>query len=213
MIDAQTLAFIGVAALLTITPGADTMLVMRSVITRGQQAGLLTTLGICMGLFIHATLSALGLSFILVQSATVYEVVKFAGACYLIFLGVQSIRQALRREPADTTPEAAAQTAAPTSWRRSFLEGMLSNVLNPKVAVFYLAFLPQFISPGDPVLARSVLLAAIHFVMGIAWLSVLVFFLGKIGSFLNRPAVRRKLEATTGTILIGFGVGLALERR
>jgi RhtB (resistance to homoserine/threonine) family protein len=215
VIDAQTLAFIGVAALLTITPGADTMLVMRSVIARGQQAGLLTTLGICMGLFVHATLSALGLSFILVQSATVYEIVKFAGACYLIFLGVQSIRQALRREPADTTPDAAAQQAAPAAptWRRSFLEGMLSNVLNPKVAVFYLAFLPQFISPGDPVLARSVLLAAIHFVMGIAWLSVLVFFLGKIGSFLNRPAVRRKLEATTGMILIGFGVGLALERR
>ncbi len=214
MIDAQTLAFIGVAALLTVTPGADTMLVMRSVITRGQQAGLLTTLGICMGLFVHATLSGLGLSFILVQSATVYELVKFAGACYLIFLGVQSIWQALRREPADTTPtDRLARAAAAPTWQRSFLEGMLSNVLNPKVAVFYLAFLPQFMSPGDPVLARSVLLAGIHFVMGVAWLSALVFFLGKIGAFLSRPSVRKNLEATTGTILIGFGVGLALERR
>jgi threonine/homoserine/homoserine lactone efflux protein len=87
MFDTQVLAFIGVAFVLTITPGADTMLVLRSVIARGQRAGLLAMLGICSGLFIHATLSALGLSLILVQSGTVFEVVKLLGAAYLIFFG------------------------------------------------------------------------------------------------------------------------------
>src|SRR5918911_3801618 len=96
MIDPQVLAFTGIAAILTVTPGADTMLVMRNVLSRGQRAGLLTTLGICSGLFFHATLSALGLSFILVRSAAVFEVVKLVGACYLIFLGGQSLWRALR---------------------------------------------------------------------------------------------------------------------
>jgi threonine/homoserine/homoserine lactone efflux protein len=90
---------------------------------------------------------------------------------------------------------------------------MLTNVFNPKVAIFYLAFLPQFISPSDPVLAKSLLLAGIHFMLGLAWLSLVATFLARVRAFLIRPRVQRTIEATTGAILIAFGARLAMERR
>jgi RhtB (resistance to homoserine/threonine) family protein len=214
MIDSQILAFTGIAAILTITPGSDTMLVMRSVLTRGQRAGLLTTFGICCGVFIHAVLSSLGLSWIIVRSSVAFETLKMLGACYLIFLGCQSLWQAFRDSHHDQTGGAGDAGPVPRlAGRKAFIEGMLNNVLNPKVAVFYLAFLPQFISPGDPVLAKSVLLAGIHFTMGIIWLSLVTFLLGRMQVFLSRPRVKRGLEAATGFVLIGFGLSLAAEKR
>jgi RhtB (resistance to homoserine/threonine) family protein len=219
MLDPQILTFIGVVTILTLTPGADTMLVIRNVLSRGARAGFLTTLGICSGLFIHATLSALGLSLILVRSATLFEIVKFVGACYLVFLGLRSIWQVFRARmhAASPTKDAAIDNQLSgnrqaSAWR-SFREGLLSNVLNPKVAIFYLAFLPQFMHKGDPVLAKSLLLAAIHVVLGILWLSLVTVFLGRIRAFVTRPSVRRGLEAITGTILIAFGIRLALTQR
>jgi RhtB (resistance to homoserine/threonine) family protein len=212
MIDSQVLAFTGIALLLTLTPGADTMLVIRSVLARGRRAGFLTVLGICCGLFVHATLSALGVSLILVRSAAAFDVVRAAGAAYLVFLGGQSIWSAWRgaRRPGHGAPQ---PTRPPAVAGRAFLEGLLNNVLNPKVAVFYLAFLPQFINPDDPVLAKSILLAGIHFAQGIVWLSCLILFIGWLRGVLAQPRVRRGLEAVTGAVLIGFGVRLALERR
>ncbi|HEV2661364.1 MAG TPA: LysE family translocator [Ktedonobacteraceae bacterium] len=216
MFDPQILTFIGVALVLTLTPGADTMLVMRNVLARGSRAGIMTTLGICSGLFVHATLSALGLSFILVRSATAFEVVKFVGACYLIFLGLRSLWQLLRTRHTrageaviDEQPAGQQKAGA----LRSFREGLLTNILNPKVAIFYLAFLPQFMHKGDPVLAKSLLLAAIHFTLGVLWLSLVALFLGRVRVFMTRPSVRRTLEAVTGTVLIAFGIRLALTQR
>lgn len=213
MIDAQVLTFIGLAAILTITPGADTMLVIRSVIARGQRSGLMTTAGICSGVFVHAILSAAGLSIILVNSAAAFEFVKMAGACYLIYLGYQSLREFFkgRTDKADTF-EPALDGKQKTSLR-SFMEGMLNNILNPKTAVFYLAFLPQFINPGDPVLRKSILLAGIHFVMAILWLSMIALMLGRMKQVLTSGRVQRWLEATSGVILIAFGIRLAMERR
>jgi RhtB (resistance to homoserine/threonine) family protein len=216
MFDPQILAFIGVAFILTITPGADTMLVLRSVLTRGQQAGLVAMLGICSGLFIHATFSALGLSLLIVQSATAFEVIKLLGAAYLIFLGSQSLWQALGKR-SDTSLEpsqpATMTTLPERNKKQSFIEGLVSNILNPKVSVFYLAFLPQFINPGDPVLAKSLLLAVIHFGMGIIWLTLVATLAGRAHALLVQPQVQRKIEAFAGAVLILFGVRLALERR
>lgn len=212
MFDAQILAFIGVAFILTITPGADTMLVLRSVLTRGQRAGLLAVLGICSGLFVHATFSALGLSLLIVQSAAVFEMVKLLGAAYLIFLGGQSLWQALGKR-ADASHQPMTTVIPAKSKKQAFIEGLVSNVLNPKVSVFYLAFLPQFINPGDPVLAKSLLLAVIHFGMGIIWLTLVATLAGQARALLGRPQVQRKIEAFTGLILILFGARLALERR
>ena len=213
MFDSSMLTFTAIALLLTITPGADTMLVMRSVVARGQRAGLLTTIGICCGLFVHASLSAVGLSVILVRSAAAFELVKLVGAAYLIFLGVQSLWRVMHHQSrvADDAPLERGHGTARTK-RRPFLEGLLTNVLNPKVAVFYLAFLPQFIRPGDPVLLKSVFLASIHFLLGLLWLSLVTLVLGRLRAVLTRPHIQQRLEAITGVILIAFGVRLALER-
>lgn len=207
MIDARVLAFTGIAALITITPGSDTMLVLRSALVRGRRAGLLTVLGVCAGLFIHATLSALGLSVLLLRSAKAFELVKLAGAAYLVFLGIQSLRSAAR---AGAIAELPAEVGGD---RRAFAEGLLNNVLNPKVAVFYLAFLPQFIGPTDPVLVKSILLAAIHFAEGVIWLSLLTVFVARLRGVLANVAVRRAVESVSGLVLIGFGVKLAAARR
>jgi threonine/homoserine/homoserine lactone efflux protein len=212
-VDPQILAFAAVAALLTITPGADTMLVIRNVMARGQHAGLLTTLGACSGLFIHATLSALGLSLILVSSATAFDTGKMIGAGYLVWLGVQSLRRAFREPPRGMT-EIRDPGSPGRGPRRcpSFTEGLLSNVLNPKVAVFYLALLPQFVSPSDWVFGRAMLLAGIHWVEGVLWLSAVTLLLGRLRWWIGQPRVQRRLEAATGVVLIAFGVRLAMER-
>jgi RhtB (resistance to homoserine/threonine) family protein len=208
--DPQVLAFAVVAAVLTITPGADTMLVLRNVIARGRGAGLMTTLGICTGVFVHAALSALGLSVILVRSATAFEVVKLLGAVYLVYLGAQSIRAAMRTPPGGAAAEHRRERLR---WRRhSALQGFLTNILNPKVAVFYVAFLPQFINPGDWVLAKSLLLAGIHWMEGIVWLTALSLFVGRMRGWITDGRVRRAIEATSGGIMIAFGVRLAVER-
>lgn len=207
MFDAPVLAFTGIAALLTITPGADTMLVVRSALLRGRRAGLLTVLGICSGLFVHATVSALGLSVILVRSARAFEIVKLAGAAYLVFLGIQSLRSAVRPRPA------AGPASERAGARRAYVDGLLTNVLNPKVAVFYLAFLPQFIGADDPVLAKSILLASIHGAEGILWLSLVTVFVARLRGVLTQPRVQAALEGATGLVLVAIGVRLAAESR
>jgi threonine/homoserine/homoserine lactone efflux protein len=173
MIDSQVVAFTFVAAALTLTPGADTMLVVRNVLRGGRRDGVITTVGICLGLFMHATLSALGVSVILLHSATAFHLVKWAGACYLVWLGVQSLSSAVRgaSHAVDTERCMTTVVVAP---QRCFLEGLLSNVLNPKVAVFYLAFLPQCIGPTDAVLPQPLLLAGIHYVEGMLWLDTML---------------------------------------
>lgn len=214
MIDPQVISFCGISAILTMTPGADTMMILRSVLKRGQRAGVLTMAGICSGLFFHATLSALGLSLILVRSAIAFEMVKFLGACYLIYLGGHSLLSIKRGSPNGlsslsdgVTPERDAGV------RKSFFEGLLTNLLNPKVAIFYLAFLPQFISPGDWVFGKSVLLASIHFSEGVIWYSLLIVSLGRMRKLLVRRGTRQVLEGVSGTILIAFGLRLAVEHR
>jgi RhtB (resistance to homoserine/threonine) family protein len=212
MFDSQVLAFTGIAALLTITPGADTMLVIRNVLSRGGKAGILSTFGICSGLFIHASLSALGLSIILVKSAATFQVVKYVGAVYLIFLGSQSLWRMLKIKEDQLLKIEDQKTKEKFDIKKkSFIEGFLTNILNPKVAIFYLAFLPQFIGAGDPVFQKSVLLASIHAIEGIIWLCFISLFLGRIKAIIRRPKARKIIEGITGTVLIGFGVKLSME--
>lgn len=217
MLHSQIFVFIGVATLLTITPGVDTMLVIRNVLARGRNAGFFTALGICSGLFFHATLSALGVSIILVRSATLFEAVKLVGACYLLFLGGRSLWLTWRGGSRSSEQNKPVQQESVVGQRvspwRSLREGWFSNVLNPKVAVFYLAFLPQFINPGDPVLAKSLLLAGIHFTIGILWLSLMALFLGRLRTWITRPSIKRAMETITGAVLIAFGIRLIVEQR
>ena len=210
--DAQVIAFTLAAAVLTIAPGPDTILVIRNVLRGGRRDGVLTTLGICAGLFVHATLSACGVSMLLMHSATAFHLLKLAGAGYLVWLGLQSLRHAVRTPPPADRLEAVVPPGRRALWQ-CFREGVLSNVLNTKTAIFYLAFLPQFIGPTEPVLRKSLLLAGIHYVEGIVWLVALSILVDHTRRVLLKSAVRRWLEGLCGAVLMGFGARLALERQ
>ncbi len=209
MFDSQVLAFAVVAAFMTMLPGADTLLVVRNSLRGGRRDGVLTVAGICSGLFVHALLSALGLSVVLAHSAAAFTAMKVAGACYLAWLGIQSIRSSLRRTATAMPDHAPAAVPA----IRCLREGFLTNLLNPKVVVFYLALLPQFIDPGDPVLAKSLLLAAIHIVEGILWLGGVAWLVDRSRRFFMKPVLRRWLDAACGAFLIALGIRLALQHR
>jgi threonine/homoserine/homoserine lactone efflux protein len=216
-VDARFLAFVGIAALLTITPGADMALVAKSAFTRGRRASLATILGICSGLVVHATASALGLSVILAKSARAFAAVKWAGALYLLYLGLVALWRALR----GTAPSLGAVPASERllvyesgrAWWGGYAEGLITNLLNPKVVLFYLTFLPQFIAPGDPVLRASLLLASIHIAMGLVWLSIYGAALRKLSAAMSRSGFRRALEAATGGVLVALGIRLAFVKR
>jgi threonine/homoserine/homoserine lactone efflux protein len=212
--DSQLIAFALVAAVVTVIPSVDMALVARSVLSRGRRAGYVTSLGVCTGLWVHAVASALGLSTILMTSAALFSAVKLAGAVYLVALGVLSLHRALRPTP---DPAVIASGATAADDRRAFVQGFLSNLLNPKVAIFCLTLLPQFIRPGDRVLARSLLLAGVHVVIGLVWLIIYAYSLGRLSAALRRPGIRRSLEGVTGTLLIAHrraaGLGSPLRSR
>lgn len=200
------LPFLVAITALTLTPGVDTLLVMRNAARGGNRDGLLTSLGICSGLFIHAAISAAGLSVILLGSAELFMLLKLAGAGYLIWLGVQSLRSALRRSGLHFDQPV---TACPVSALTSLREGLLSNVLNPKTVIFYMAFLPQFIDPSYPALPQAMLMASIHFGIGMLWQGGLVLMVGRARLWLQRPQVGRAMDSVTGVLLVGFGAKLA----
>jgi threonine/homoserine/homoserine lactone efflux protein len=252
---ASLLAFIPVALLLALIPGADTALVTRNALALGLRGARWTILGICTGCLIHATASALGLSAILATSARAYEIVKYAGAAYLVWIGVQGIwnarpevgsesktltrfyeqrpwvsaqRRADGGEPAAVSgavsdellghPERVQRVegsalAVVSRGAHPFTQGFLTNILNPKVALFYLTFLPQFIPTGAPILRTSLLLAMIHNALGFAWLSIYARFVDRLRVALTRPVVKAWLERVTGGALVLLGARLAWSRR
>lgn len=209
--DAQFWPFLVAITLLTLSPGVDTLLVIRNTTRGGRRDGILTSLAICSGLFVHAAVSALGISVILLQSAWAFSALKLVGAAYLIWLGLQSLASARRGTP---LPVAGCEVErqAVSCWV-PLREGFLSNVLNPKTVVFYMAFLPQFIAPGDPALAKSLWLAGVHFLIANLWQIGIVLMLGRAGHWLGRRAVSRTLDGATGMIMVAFGLKLALSQR
>lgn len=211
LLDAQFWPFLVAITLLTLSPGVDTLLVIRNTARGGVRDGVLTSLAICCGLFVHATISALGISLILLQSAWAFGVLKLAGAGYLAWLGVASLLAARRGQALPVAGVQGRRERLPV-WR-PLREGMLSNVLNPKTVVFYMAFLPQFIAPGDPALAKSLFLAGVHFVIANLWQIAVAVMVGRVGRLLASRAFARWLNGVTGGVLIAFGVKLALERQ
>jgi RhtB (resistance to homoserine/threonine) family protein len=215
--DPELLVFSGAVLLLTLTPGADTFLIIRNAAASGWRSGISTTLGICAGLFAHATLSAVGLAVLLVRSAWAFEVVRWGGVFYLVYLGIQSLRQGivLSAENEVDGLDDGKSGHQPEYWSRwrSFMEGLLTNLLNPKVVVFYLAFLPQFIRPDDNAIARAMLLASIHVLFSFLWLGSVTLFLQRVRSLLAQLWVCRGLQITTGGVLLTFGLRLALVKR
>ena len=205
----EVAAFAAIAALLTVTPGADMALVTRNALSGGLGAAVRTALGITAGVLAWGAASALGVAALLETSATAFGALKLAGAAYLTFLGAQTIWRTRRSR----RPPVAAVAPHPPSRGSAFGQGLLTNLLNPKIALFYSAVLPQFVSPGEPVLAKSLLLAGIHGAIGVAWLSLYARIVVRAEGLLKRPRVRRALDRLTGAVLISLGARLALERR
>lgn len=210
----QFLAFTGVAALITITPGADMAVVTRIALTRGRRAAWFAGAGITNGLLCWAVASGAGLAALLSASATAYAILRTAGAVYLIYLGLASFAHARHQtvpQEVEAAPPPATERPVTGAWP-SYRQGLLSNLLNPKIAVFYTSFLPQFIGPGDPVFEASLLLAGIHMVIGVFWLTGYATLVARAGDALRRPRVKAALDRLTGLVLIGFGLRLGLER-
>jgi len=209
--DAQFWPFLVAITLLSMSPGVDTLLVIRNTARGGWRDGVTTSLAICCGLFVHAAVSALGISLILLQSAWAFGLLKLAGAAYLVWLGINGLRAARRGQGLPVGGVQAERQVVPL-WR-PLREGLLSNVLNPKTVIFYMAFLPQFIAPGDPALAKSLWLAGVHFVVANLWQIAIVLMVGSAGRWLASPAFSRWLNGITGAVLVGFGIKLALTRQ
>ena len=206
--DSRLLAFIGVAALLTIAPGPDMALVLRNALRGGRSTVVPTAAGICSGCIVWGGASSLGVAALLATSAQLYEALKLAGALYLIVLGVLALRAAFR---AGGAAEDASSLPA-RSRSNSYRQGLVTNLLNPKVGAFYATFLPQFIAPGQPVFATSLLLACIHAAMGLVWLTIYGYGATRLANVLGRGRGRQALEAATGTVLVAFGLRLAADR-
>ncbi|HAS4938760.1 TPA: LysE family translocator [Vibrio cholerae] len=202
-------AFFIAITILTLTPGLDTALVIRNTSRAGFADGCTTSLGICFGLFVHATFSAIGISAILAQSAELFQIVKMVGAAYLIWLGISSLRSLMKT---GQCIEVASLAHAQFRLTRSLREGFLSNVLNPKTAVFYLAFLPQFINPDYSPLAQSLLMALIHFAIAMVWQCGLAGALSSAKNLLKNASFMRWMEGTTGVVLVALGIKLLLEK-
>lgn len=197
--------------LLTITPGIDTMLIIRNSARGGWWDGAVSSLGICSGLFIHATISALGISLILLQTAWAFTALKTAGACYLIWLGLCSWRRVAGNRGGLIFTEPATRGQA-FDCRRSLREGFLSNVLNPKAIIFYMAFLPQFVDPAQPPLGQSLFVAAIHFTVAMIWQCLLASMVDKARGWLRHPKAGRIFDGLTGSVMIYIGARLALDK-
>lgn len=196
------IAFTLAAALLTVTPGLDTALVLRTAAAEGARRAFAASLGICLGCLAWGALVAVGLGILLEASEVAYLALKWIGASYLLYLGVRLIFS--RRGEIGTE-----EPAAEANW---FLRGLLTNLLNPKVGAFYVSFLPQFIPAGADVPSTTLLLAAVHAALGLAWFALLIGATRPLARALRNPALVRGLDRATGAVLIFFGLRLAFSR-
>jgi len=210
MTGSQAASFAMAAGVLTVLPGPDSLLILRTTLVQGRRDAFLTAIGICSGLFVHACVSAIGIAALLAHSARAFALFQALGAAYLGFLGLRSLRTAFA---SDLPPLeiAAATSAIETSPPRLLLTGFLCNVLNPKAMLFYAALLPQFLRPTDPVFVTSLLLTSIHWLEGMTWLTFLTISLSKIRSRLLNPRTLRILEGTTGTLLCAIAAKMIFE--
>ena len=203
------LAFLGISALVIMTPGPDTAITIRNTLTGGRAGGVATALGVATGQAIWALATSAGIVALLVASEPLFLAVKYAGAAYLVWLGLQSLRAAFR--PA--TGQSAIATARPFTPGAAFSQGVISDLSNPKMAAFFTSLLPQFVPPDTAGFVGLVLLGLLFSLLTLFWLVSYTLAIARIGTVLRRPAIRRALEGITGAALIGLGLRLATEDR
>jgi RhtB (resistance to homoserine/threonine) family protein len=199
--------FVIACVLLIILPGPDTAIVTKNTVVSGRYGGFQTMIGSCVGLAIHTIAAVAGLSAIIVKSAVAFTILKYVGAAYLCYLGVRTLMN-MRAKKKDVEEESI-DAGKGNSY---FKQGFITNVTNPKVAVFFLTFLPQFLAPNSEPFWSFLLMGIIYTVLTFVWFFLYVFLLDKIRHFMKRPATQAVIESMTGVVLIGFGLKLALEK-
>jgi RhtB (resistance to homoserine/threonine) family protein len=204
-------AFVGIGALVIIAPGPDTVVVTKNALLHGRRAALATSLGVNTGLLIWTVAAALGIAAVVRESAVAFTVLKLVGAAYLVWLGIGALRAA-RRHAAPEAPHATRQSPR-VGALLGYRQGLLSNLGNPKIAVFFTGLLPQFVAPGRPVLEPFLLLGGLFVLMTVVWLCGYALLAARASAVLGRPRVRAALDRVTGVVLVGLGVRLAFERR
>ncbi|MEH7385279.1 LysE family translocator [Bacillus sp. JJ1521] len=201
--------FVLMCIFLIILPGPDTAIATKNTVTVGKIGGLKTASGTCCALIIHTSAAVLGLSAIIVKSALLFSVFKYVGAVYLIYLGVKTLWGLKKKEIAASIEMNTKSQFANTS---CFKQGFLTNILNPKVAVFFLTFLPQFVDHGSNTFLPFLIMGITYTVLTAVWFILYVYLINQISAFMKKPKTQNIIEGVTGTILIGFGIKLALEK-
>ena len=209
--DEAFVAFIGISAVVIVTPGQDTALTIRNTLAGGRPAGVATALGVAAGQASWTLAASLGLTAILVASEPAFAALRLFGAAYLVYLGAHSLWLAIRPGPA--VPPGVAPAGHALSPRRALRDGVLSNLGNPKMAVFFSSLLPQFVVPGPGAGTAMLGLGLVFVTMTLGWLSGYAVLVARAGNVLRRPRVRRAIDAVMGTILVAFGARLAVEPR
>ena len=206
---AELIAFVGVATLVITTPGPDTALTVRNTLLGGRDAGLWTAAGVSTGLAIWALFTSVGIAAVLVASEPAFLAIRYLGAAYLIWLGVQALMAAARSRPAPEEAAAGLERAGRLERGAAMRQGVVNDLANPKIAAFFPSLLPQFATDFAGLLALGLLFSAITFV----WLALYVTVVTRANAVLRRPAVRRVTEAITGTVLVALGLRLATDER
>ncbi|MCM3693144.1 LysE family translocator [Neobacillus niacini] len=200
--------FVIMCILLILLPGPDTAIATKNTLTVGRTGGFRTMFGTCCALLIHTLAAVVGLSAIIVKSALLFSVFKYFGAVYLVFLGIKTL-WALKQNK--TAP---AEMAAESKYdnKSCFKQGFLTNLLNPKVAVFFLTFLPQFVDSGSNSFIPFLIMGITYTLLTALWFLFYIYLLNQIRTFMKKPKTQMLMEGITGTVLIGFGIKLALEK-
>ena len=197
--------FTFVAALLVISPGPNGVLIARTVPISGRAAGFANVFGFVAAFYLHGALSVIGISVILVQSATAFTIVKYLGAAYLCWIGIKALLDSFQSNKKIAKGTAARKATIISA----FFEGLLTNALNPKVSMFYLAAFPQFITVGETTVMSSFLLVSIHSILNAIWFGAMVMLLASLSKVASNEIFQRYLKRITGVVFIGFGLKLA----
>ncbi|GBG55628.1 lysine transporter LysE [Sporomusaceae bacterium FL31] len=204
-------SYIGIVALLVMIPGPNTVLVMQSVAVSGRRAGFFNVAGIVTAVYLNALLSGLGLSLIIMQSTEIYHGLKMVGAGYIVYLGLASLIDAYKLKQQASTDAHENANKQKNSYD-FYTKGILTGLLNPKSALFFLAFFPQFMHQDSNLLSQSLILTLLYSLISASWYGLLVIFTGKLRHILVCSELQKKLKAITGIILVGLGIKIALQR-
>jgi len=201
--------FIIMCICLIILPGPDTAMATKNTLVAGKIGGVKTVFGTCVALLIHTLAAVIGLSALIVKSALLFSIFKYVGAVYLVYIGIKALLAVKSTEDLTTNEVPINNENKHTS---CFRQGFLTNLLNPKVAVFFLTFLPQFLNQNHNTFIQLLVMGLTYLILTVIWFAFYIFLIDKISAFMKKPKTQRYIQGVTGIVLIGFGIKLAFER-